>query len=147
MSEPRQRQIRAASVTYTTAHSNTQSLTHWARPGIEPATSWFLVGFVSAAPWRELLDPCHFFLNQRVTVTSLENRAFLEPFPCLCVMTFPMTLSLPPFLQLPRNDIWIFGLGNYYSGERRSRRSSKRKSETVLQLLCSLVVEKNGRFI
>ena len=25
------------------------------RPGIEPATSWFLVGFVSAAPQRELL--------------------------------------------------------------------------------------------
>ena len=25
-----------------------------ARPGIEPTTSWFLVGFVSAAPGREL---------------------------------------------------------------------------------------------
>ena len=40
--------------TYTTAHGNTRSLTHWVRPGIEPTTSWFLVGFVSAAPWREL---------------------------------------------------------------------------------------------
>ena len=29
--------------TYTTACSNTESLTHWARPGIKPATSWFLV--------------------------------------------------------------------------------------------------------
>ena len=28
---------------YTTAHSNTGSLTHWARPGIQPETSWFLV--------------------------------------------------------------------------------------------------------
>ena len=31
------------------------SLTHWARPGIEPEISWFLVGFVSAVPQWELL--------------------------------------------------------------------------------------------
>ena len=41
---------------YTTAHSNAGSLIHWARPGMEPAPSWFLVGFVSAAPWWELLS-------------------------------------------------------------------------------------------
>ena len=29
-------------------------LTHWARPGIEPSSSWILVGFVSAAPQSEL---------------------------------------------------------------------------------------------
>ena len=40
---------------YTTAHGNTGSLTHWERPGIKPATSWFLVRFVSTAPRRELL--------------------------------------------------------------------------------------------
>ena len=34
-------------MTYTTAHSNTGSLTHRARPGIEPSTLWFLVGFVN----------------------------------------------------------------------------------------------------
>lgn len=38
-----------------TAHSNTGSLTQWARPGIEPVTSWFLVRFVSAAPRQKLL--------------------------------------------------------------------------------------------
>ena len=27
----------------TTAHSNTRSLTHWVRPGMEPASSWILV--------------------------------------------------------------------------------------------------------
>ena len=35
---------------YTTATSYlscARSLTHWTRPGIEPATSWFLVGFVN----------------------------------------------------------------------------------------------------
>ena len=31
-----------------------RSLTHSVRPGIEPATSWFLVQFASAEPWREL---------------------------------------------------------------------------------------------
>ena len=47
MPGPRQCRIRAASATSTTAHSNTGSLTHWVRPGIEPATSWFLVRFVN----------------------------------------------------------------------------------------------------
>ena len=32
-------QIGAASETYTTAYSNAEFLTHWARPGIEPAPS------------------------------------------------------------------------------------------------------------
>ena len=35
--------IWAASVTYATGHGNTRSLAHWARPGIKPTTSWFLV--------------------------------------------------------------------------------------------------------
>ena len=34
-------------VTYTTAHGNIRSLTHWERPGIEPTTSCILVGFVT----------------------------------------------------------------------------------------------------
>ena len=54
--QPQHHRIRTAFGTYTTAHSNTRSLTHRARPGIEPATSWLLVGSVSAAPQREL--PC-----------------------------------------------------------------------------------------
>ena len=42
--------------TYTTAHSNTGSLTHLVGPGIEPPSSWILVGFVAAEPQWEL---CH----------------------------------------------------------------------------------------
>ena len=41
-------------MTYTTAHGNTRSLTHRARPGIEPVSSWILVRFVSTEPRREL---------------------------------------------------------------------------------------------
>ena len=47
--EPQQRPIRALSTTYTTAHHSGGSLSHSARPGIEPEISWFLVRFVSAA--------------------------------------------------------------------------------------------------
>ena len=57
--QSQQHQIRATSATYTTAQSNTGSLTHWTRPGIKSETSRFLVGFVSAAPWQEL--PGYFF--------------------------------------------------------------------------------------
>ena len=37
----------ATSATYTAACSNARSLTHWLRPGIKPASSWILVGFVT----------------------------------------------------------------------------------------------------
>ena len=43
-------------MTDSTAHSDAGSLTHWARPGIEPATLWFPVGFISIAPQRDLLN-------------------------------------------------------------------------------------------
>ena len=39
-------QIWTTSVTYTTAHGNAGSLTLWARPGIQPVSSWMLVRFV-----------------------------------------------------------------------------------------------------
>ena len=48
--QPQQRQIWALSATYTTAPSTTRSLTHWSRPGIEPASSLILIGFVTAEP-------------------------------------------------------------------------------------------------
>ena len=35
------------SANYTTAHGNAGSLTHWMRPGIEPASSWMLVRFIN----------------------------------------------------------------------------------------------------
>ena len=47
---PQQVRVRAKSVTSTTAHSNTGSPTHWARPGINPQSSCMLIRFVSTAP-------------------------------------------------------------------------------------------------
>ena len=40
--------------TYTIAHSNARSLTHWTRSGIKPWSSWILVGFITSEPWGEL---------------------------------------------------------------------------------------------
>ena len=48
--QPQQHRIWASSVTYTTAQANTGSLTHWARPGMEPVSSWLLVRFTNAKP-------------------------------------------------------------------------------------------------
>ena len=47
-------QIGAVAVYLHQSHSNAGSLTHWARPGIEPASSWMLVRFVSTEPQWEL---------------------------------------------------------------------------------------------
>ena len=52
--QPQQCQIWAASSNYNTAHSNARSLTHWERPGVEPTSSWILVGFVTTQPQWEL---------------------------------------------------------------------------------------------
>ena len=49
----------------------------WARPGMEPATSWFLVGFISTAPQWE-----------RLPTFSLYNM--------VCVHTHTHTHTLPP---------------------------------------------------
>jgi len=39
--------IRAIAASIHHSHSNAESLTHWARPGIEPASSWMIVRFIS----------------------------------------------------------------------------------------------------
>ena len=47
---PQPCRIQATSETYTTAQGNTGFLTHRARLGIEPESSWILVGFISIVP-------------------------------------------------------------------------------------------------
>ena len=59
MPQPQECGIRALSSTYTTAHSNAGSLTHWARTGIEPTSSWILVQFVNH--WATEGTPILFF--------------------------------------------------------------------------------------
>ena len=66
--QPQQHQIRAASAAYATAHGNARSLTHWARPGIVPASSWMLVGFVNH--WATTGTPRRHHLLKRVDHVS-----------------------------------------------------------------------------
>ena len=59
--QPQQHKIQATSMTYTTAHDNAGSLSHWAKPGIEPASSWILAGFITC--WATAgIPPCGFDL-------------------------------------------------------------------------------------
>ena len=43
------------------SHSHVESLIHRARPGIQPTSSWILVGFVTAEPQCELQFPIFLF--------------------------------------------------------------------------------------
>ena len=47
--------IRAAVASLHHSHSNARSQTHWLRSGIESASSWILVRFISTAPQQRLL--------------------------------------------------------------------------------------------
>ena len=69
MPEPQQRGIQAASATYTTAHGNARSLVRWAKPAIEPASSWMLVGFITH--WATVGTPISLFSTKRRWFTIL----------------------------------------------------------------------------
>ena len=75
--QPQQCGIWAPSATYTTAHGNAGSLTHWARPGIEPASSWMLIRFVSTSPQKEFpyFILFYFILNQQLKEFTVEKNS------------------------------------------------------------------------
>ena len=61
--------IWTVSATYTTTQGNAGSSTHWARPGIEPSTSWLLVRFVSTAWQWEFLELCWSFGDIQLNIS------------------------------------------------------------------------------
>ena len=71
MPQPQQCGIWATSMTYTTAYSNTRSLTQWARPVIRPASSWMLVRFINC--WATMGTP-----NYLVLFTRHENNVSVD---------------------------------------------------------------------
>ena len=73
MPEPQQHRIQAESATYAPAHGNTGSLTRWARPGIEPATLWFLVGFINHCATKG--PPVYLFLVRTFILLANFNYA------------------------------------------------------------------------
>ena len=60
MPQPQQFRFLAMSGAYTTAQGNAGSPTHRARPGIEPVSSWILVGFLWDVPQWEIQKFCVF---------------------------------------------------------------------------------------
>lgn len=57
----------ARSAPYITALRNVDSLTHWARAGMEPTSSWILVQFITDGPWQELHKYCLNALSENKT--------------------------------------------------------------------------------
>ena len=94
----------ATAVTYTAAHSNTRSLTHWERPGIQPVSSWIPVGFVTAGSWRKL--PIYFI--------SLSKNKFLPSwfpplyFSILLVYDSLSSIFIEFCYSFPNFVSWIF---------------------------------------
>ena len=80
--QPQQCRTWAVSVTHTTDHGNVGSLTHWVRPGIEPTSSWILVGFVTSEPLQE--HQCCLFYSY---TSSLQHIVGLSR--CCWTMTIP----------------------------------------------------------
>ena len=77
--------------------SNAGSLTHWARPGIEPRSSWVLVGFVSAVlQWEEF------------TVLALVLSCFLRKGHVHSFLQPPPAFVGPPSLSPSWNSLWRF---------------------------------------
>ena len=54
--QTQQRQIQAVTVTYSTAHGNPASLTNWAKPGIEPESSWILLSHNRNSSLKVIFD-------------------------------------------------------------------------------------------
>ena len=102
MPQPHQLEIWATSATYTTAHGNTRSLTHRARPGIETASSWTLVRIIFPEPQWKLLYWLFY--------TVLPDRPFLFMKSC-------PSLSYQPCAKLPLiiNTVCVVGLPLYCS--------------------------------
>ena len=76
----KQCKVQAVSSNYTTAHGNAGSLTPWARPGIEPTTSWLLwllVVFIST----ELQGELHLYTSLYILdMNPLSDKCFAKIF-------------------------------------------------------------------
>ena len=81
--QPKQLGIRAMSATYTMAHGHTRSLTHWAKPGIKPASSWILVRFINHWATKKTPDFPSFKRIQRWHSCGLGHNCSLDLIPGL----------------------------------------------------------------
>ena len=104
MPQPQQCHIWASSATYTIAHGNARSLTHWWRPGIKPASSWILVRFVSTEPWQEFLlsitkNACHIASTSEFILSSFNPQGISPNWPCNLSVLPEEGYDTGPFIQ------------------------------------------------
>jgi len=119
MPQAQQCGIRATSANYTTTQGNAGSLTHLVRPGNEPATSWFLVGFVSSAPRRELLK-------------------LFSPIVCVVLLLFlTASFSVQKLVTLIKSLLLIFVFISFGWGDLHEKTFVRFMSENVLPMFSS----------
>ena len=78
-------QFPAMSATYPVAHSNLGSLTHWVGSGIEPASFWILVRFITDSWALQFLGTAFNFLMAILatpTTFTFDVINFFSSFPC-----------------------------------------------------------------
>ena len=123
-----QRGIPAESATYTTAFSNTISLTHWGRPGIKPTTSWFLVRFVSAAVRQE--RPGKTVLSEGITELKQASwgRTVWYFFKKLNKVIIRPSYFTPRYKPPPTEDVFEQKLVHAYSRQHSSQQSKGRSN-------------------
>ena len=108
---PQQFRIRAASATYTTAHSTTGSSMHWAGPGIEPSSSQILVRSVIAEPQRTLhfFFLVSFFLNiKMIGSEDIPPNHFLSYLGYLLKIVFPLYQKYYQVTNTRKTSLYFF---------------------------------------
>ena len=136
------------SVSYTTAHGSAGSLIHWARPGIEPATSWMLVRFVNQ--WATTGTPPTLFSLFHLKNDSWEFPSWLAKWGWWCLWS---TGSIPG--QHSGKDLVIQpchscgsdlipGLGTpHASGWPKHKKNKERNKMTIGNLFYNLNLSMN----
>ena len=84
---------RASSANYTTAPSNIGSLTHWVSPGIELASPWTLVRFISALPQWELRFCSIWMLCGIVKNVIVHGLRVVKALLSICLGSNPSTIT------------------------------------------------------
>jgi len=86
------------SVTYTTAHGNTASSTHWLRPGNKPTSSWIPVRFLTR--WATGGTPQSSFKFAAKLSKGTEISLIVNPHTCIASPIITIHHRVPPLLQL-----------------------------------------------
>ena len=117
-------------MTYTTAHCNARSLTHWARPGVQPTSSWILVDLFPLCHSRnspgkilnrEICSLIYSFLSIGAveTLFNFTKKTQKTKLCTACLSSWFQRINLRVRIFHQFSNIfpllWFFLLGSYYS--------------------------------